>query len=236
MTTTASGLGAKNLDHEAERWQIINIARDMTCAKSWIWSARIYKTGESTNRASRQYKPRNETANKARTPNKINSAIDIMFDKFRNKVSNSTTSQSRSRRNSEHSNIGRATLDVPTLVTPRPSSDSNYLPSYRSGSTSSGVLSKPRALSTPGDINRHTTGPGTPARTRRRDVFWKNGLWNKKHDAPSGPRVRAMSQSVTLPHPSVVEEQMRNMPHYDWRGRNRPDDVWDESNVSRLYA
>lgn len=165
-----------------------------------------------------------------------------MFDKFRNKSVDSNTDRSCSRRNSEYSNIGRATLDVPAIVTPRPSTDSNYLPSYQSRSTSRGNLSKPRALSTPGDVTRsrqyssEALRPGTPARSRWRDVFWKNGLWNKKHGAPKGTRVRASSQSVTLPHPSVVEQQMRNMPHADWRGKNSPDRVWDEANVSRLYV
>ena len=165
-----------------------------------------------------------------------------MFDKFRSKFSNNNTNQSRSRRSSEYSNIDRATLNVPAIVTPRPSTDSDYLPSYQSRSTSRGDPRKPRALSTPGDVTRgrdyssDALRPGTPAQTRRRDVFWRNGLWNKKHGSPNGPRVRASSQSVTLPHPSVVEEQMRNMPHYDWRGRNRPDGVWDEANVSRLYV
>ena len=164
-----------------------------------------------------------------------------MFDKLRSKSTNNDT---RSRRNSSYSNIGRSTLDVPVLVTPRPSTDSDYLPSYQSRSSSTGDALKERSQSTPGEFSRdqssavNTSRPGSPATpkpSRRRHVFWKTGLWNSKHNAPRGSRVRASSQSVTLPHPSVVEEQMRNMPHHDWRGKNRPDRIYNDENLARLY-
>lgn len=164
-----------------------------------------------------------------------------MFDKLRNKSNNSN--DTRSRRNSGYSNIGRSALDVPALVTPRPSTDSDYIPSYQSRSSSTGDALKQRSQSTAGKFSRgesplvNTWKLGSPANTqpRRRHVFWRTGLWNSKHNSPSGSRVRASSQSVTLPHPSVVEEQMRNMPHADWRGKNSPDRVWNDENMARLY-
>jgi hypothetical protein len=140
--------------------------------------------------------------------------------------------------------IGRSTLDVPALVTPGPSTDSDYIPSYQSRSSSTGDALKQRSQSTPGEFNRGQHSPVSTSRTsnlassrprRKRHEFWKTGLWNSKYSSPSGTRVRASSQSVTLPHPSVVGEQMRNMPHADWRGKNSPDRVWDDENLARLY-
>lgn len=164
-----------------------------------------------------------------------------MFAKLRNKYNDRSPSTSRSRRSSDYSNVGRSTVDIPALVTPTPrpstSSEDESLPSYRSRSMSRTNYFNARAVSTPGDINREQTNDTLqPARSRWRDIFWKNGLWNSKHNSPKGAHVRPKSQSVTLPHPSVVEEQMRRMPHHDWQGRNKPDGVWDDANVMRLYG
>ena len=148
-----------------------------------------------------------------------------MLDRLRNTINSG-------RRSSEFSNIGRSAVDVPAIIEPRPSTDSEPLPSYRSRALSTSSSLKPRRASSPGGYNSgyrsisrgpsnadkpvEMANPSRPTR-RRRDIFWKVGLWHDKHASPCGPRVRACSQSISIPHPSVVDEQMRNMPYYDWR-------------------
>ena len=164
-----------------------------------------------------------------------------MFEKLRNKFSNddNNISNEQSRRSSfVYSHDGA--LNLPAYTSKRPSADGSTPPSYRSRSMSTSNRGRSRALSSPGDAGRQRDGPSrpsTPSTPRKRHFFWRSSLWNSKHrQQPSGPRVRAQSQSVTLPHPSIAEEQMRNMPHHDWQGKNRPDRSYDEVNLARLYS
>jgi hypothetical protein len=55
MTIFCSGLGAKNLDQEAQRWREFKHCQDKTCADHvklcLTRNVKIYKNGESTDRA-----------------------------------------------------------------------------------------------------------------------------------------------------------------------------------------
>lgn len=167
-----------------------------------------------------------------------------MFNKLSKTWSNddnkASTNSSRGT-SSMHSNEGGLDWQLSAIDKHRSSVDSDNLPPYRSRSTSTIYGPNTRSQSTPGNSNGQenmlhmSPRPNAPQSRRRRNMFWKSSLWNSKHRSPRGSRVRASSQSVTLPHPSVVEEQMRNMPHHDWRGRNKPDGVWDNANLARLY-
>ena len=164
-----------------------------------------------------------------------------MFEKLRNKFSNddNPTMNEQSRRSSYEYNQGGA-ANLPKYTSERSSADASTPPSYRSRSMSTSNRGRSRALSSPGEIGRQQDARSTPALSstpRKRHFFWRTSLWNSKHHRqPSGSRVRAQSQSVALPHPAVAEEQMRNMPHHDWQGKNRPDRTYDEANLARLYS
>jgi hypothetical protein len=158
-----------------------------------------------------------------------------MFENLRNKFSNNddlTTNNQSRRSSSKYSRDGAANL--PKYTSELSSADGSTPPSYRSRSMSTSNRGRSRAISSPGDAGRQQHNQSTP---RKRHFFWRTSLWNSKHHRqPRGSRVRAQSQSVTLPHPSVAEEQMRNMPHHDWQGKNRPDRTYDEANLARLYS
>ena len=50
------------------------------------------------------------------------------------------------------------------------------------------------------------------SKSRKRDILWKDGLWNAADPAAGGPRgkvVKARSCSVGALHPSVAEEMMK---------------------------
>ena len=178
---------------------------------------------------------------KPRTQIKHTLHKNTMFGKLRNKFSNQDDLRvdDISRRTSSGYNQDGA-ANLPKYASERPSADGSTPPSYRSRSISTSNRGRSRALSSPGDAGRQQDGRSTPTSSstpRKRHFFWRTSLWNSKHHGqPSGSRVRAQSQSVTLPHPSVAEEQMRNMPHHDWQGKNRPDRTYDEANLARLYS
>lgn len=126
--------------------------------------------------------------------------------------------------------------EIPTIITPEPSTDSEpiVVQYARSLSTSRSPdatraaspdrqsadrgrsLSIHRASLTDFDDRAPSTPAPAPGESRWREVLWKARLWNKKAKSP-GPHVRAVSQSASAPHPSVAEERMDNMPYTDWR-------------------
>ena len=168
-----------------------------------------------------------------------------MFDTVRNKLRGKhNAADSRTRGESEHSNIGRSTPNIPIIITSEDAaqSDGMQLSSSHSGLASPTNDTAARESFVSKDINRERrpssvgTKSSNSVTSPRRNVFWKAGLWNSKHQSPSGPRVRAVSQSVDRPHPLVAEQQMRNLPHRDWQGRSSRDGIWDEANVAKLYG
>ncbi len=135
-----------------------------------------------------------------------------MLDKLRSKSQdngNSTTDAESPRRASDDSKS--QLLQVPR--------DPSYAEDRRRSSTP-GPNSTSTSRSTSGDrtssdtSRRNSVNPS--AKTRKRDLFWRTGLWDETCRQPEGQHVRAMSQSVHLTHPEVAEEQMRAM-YPQWR-------------------
>jgi hypothetical protein len=57
---------------------------------------------------------------------------------------------------------------------------------------------------------------------RRKDssAFWLAASEDgRRIPSRDGSRVRAKSQSISIPHREIVEEQMRSMPYSDWRAK-----------------
>ena len=100
----------------------------------------------------------------------------------------------------KHSTANAQLID-PKQLPSRSSSISERRPSTTS--TSSLVSTSEKSKRSSADRSR--------SKSRKRDIFWKDGLWNAA-DPVAGPRgkvVKARSSSVGALHPSVAEEMMK---------------------------
>lgn len=132
-----------------------------------------------------------------------------MFDKVRSKsrdasARSSTDASEAARRSSDDSNA--QLLQVPEQQQQQQISQQQTSKEATSRSSSRG-----RSPSV-----SHRNSVSSEGGMRKRDIFWRNGLWDAKGQYPEGPKVRAMSQSIDMTHPEVVEEQMRSM-YPQWR-------------------
>lgn len=150
-----------------------------------------------------------------------------MFDKIKSKFN--TNDNRRSRAISETS-----TLDnIPTINYPSPHKSTSSTPTgYRSRWASMSSIPDTDYLSTPADSRQSrsvsrgrsvSTSAYAPAPNqtaskshgrRKRDIFWKSGMWDASSKAPKGPIIRARSSSRPFIHPEVAEERMRQE---NWR-------------------
>lgn len=88
---------------------------------------------------------------------------------------------------------------------------------HRQQSTPSGPTSRSTSRGrSPSISTERRPSVSTDGKMRKRDILWHNELFDSKAGHTEGPKVRAMSQSQNIPHPEVVEEQMRNM-YPQWR-------------------
>lgn len=156
-----------------------------------------------------------------------------MFTKLKNKF--------MSRRQSTDSDA--SSMEDYKMMEPRTSTSSTPAAAYRSrwasmssepdtplpssSNTTTKASSRPaRSMSrgrSTGSIPTRKAMTPTPSKSRpaggrrKRDIFWRNSLWDESSATPPGQMIRAKSQSVSIMHPEVAEEHMRNMPHYNWR-------------------
>ena len=113
-------------------------------------------------------------------------------------------------------------LQVPDVNTTQPTTTTQNQSEQRRPSTpttaSNRSTSRGRLSVDNSSPNSRRTSVSNSGKPRKRDIFWRSGLFDEKgqHSPEGGAKVRAMSQSVDTTHPEVVEEQMRAM-YPQWR-------------------
>ena len=96
-------------------------------------------------------------------------------------------------------------LSGPNTSTTEPLSRNSSISGRRPSTTSTSSL-----VST-SEKSKRTSADRSHSESRKRDILWKDGLWNAA-DPVAGPRgkvVKARSSSVGTLHPSVAEEMMK---------------------------
>ena len=165
-----------------------------------------------------------------------------MFDKIRSKYNKnnwrSSTQTSASNHTGEIENIEAIAVAVATrMATNNDSGRERTRSSSRASRTSSAYSFDEvtdsnterntashrgrKALSVP---NEQRTTLASQDRRRGSNAFWlaisEDGSRIPSRD---GSTIRAKSQSISIPHREIVEEQMRSMPYSDWRVKR-----WEE--------
>ena len=173
-----------------------------------------------------QEKPQSDKPNRIRS--RRTGRTTTMFERIITKLS-------KTRRSSQAEGV-LSIHAIPTINEPAPdknetspwsrsratstTSDSNYLapPSPSESPFPSSTEDSHRNTSSRRRSSAPDTSPvsSTGRRRRLRDSLWGVGLWDETNVPPLGATVRASSQSTSVLHPTVAEEQMRGM-YRRWR-------------------